>query len=448
VPAVALGIKAYQRSAAFYPQTELVNMYLEKDESGASPDGVLRLPRPGLVTVATTQKSIRGMFRRDRVFGGIIFYAAGNRFGSLDAGAFLEIGNITDDGLQVEFAAAFDRLFMLSGNDLYAWNGVTLAELVLPAGRVATTIDVLNNYLIVGCTDGRFYWLEPGEATIQALNFANAESSSDGLVAVRRLIDELFMFGSSSTEIWQATGNLDAPFQKAGGRQFERGCLSRDTVQRFDNSLVWVGDDALVYTAQSVATELSGESIAERLSLRNGLPTAWVFSSIRHKFYCLRIPGQGTFGYDPSTQEWSQFETFGETLWRAHVGVQDGDIAYAGDFASGAVWRLDPLVSNDAGLPMRRAVSGTVPQPSKPPRNDSISIGVGCSDVCTLKVRWRDGPDEYPAFFEELQARAPVDTVSMYRLGHIEQSFRTYQIEVTDDVRIRISGMLANESWQ
>jgi hypothetical protein len=448
MPTVPIGIQAYKRSAGFYPESELVNMFLEKDETGASPDGTLRLQRPGFATLATALSPIRGMYRRDRVFSGSIFAVSGGQFGRVDGSSVTELGGVSDDGQQVDMAAAFDRLFFLSVNNLYSWNGTVITPIAIPDGRVSATIDVLNNYLIVGCTDGRFYWLEPGQATIDPLNFANAESSPDGLIAVRRLIDELFMFGSGSTEVWQATGNLDAPFQKAGGRQFDRGCLARNTVHRFDNSLVWVGDDALVYTAQSVATELTGDGIAERLAKRTDLPTAWVFGAMRHKFYCLRIPGQGTFGYDPSTQQWSEFASDGQTTWRAHVGVQDSDVAYAGDWLTGAIWRLDPDAYNDAGTPMRRAVSGTAPQPVKPVRNDSFALGVGCSADCTIKVRWRDGPEKYPAFFEELEARAPVDTITAYRLGQIEQSFRTFQIEVTDNVQVRFAGLMINEAWQ
>lgn len=446
MPTVPLGLGAYKRAAAFQPEVELVNLYLEEDKSGASPDKFMRLQRPGLASFATVSDPIRGLYAADGVMSGAWFVVYGTTLSTLDP-AETVIGTVAAGG-NVAFAGTFERLAILSDATVYLWDGATLTTLPMPNVEDVVDIEAINGYLIFFCPDGTFYWLVPGETSVDALNFADAESSADGAVAVRRLVDELWFFGQNSIEPWQPTGDLDAPFQKAAGRQFERGALARDTVRRFDNSLVWLGEDLIVYRGGAVPQRISEHGIEQRVRERTGDPSAWTLSTDGHKFYILRIPGQGSFAYDAATSTWSEFASDGETSWRAHVGASSNGTTIAGDVLSGAVWLLDETISNDDGGAMRRAVTGSVPMMGRPSRDDSFSIGIGCEADCTVKVRWKDGREDFPATFEELDAFAGADILSIYRLGMIEQPFRTFEVEVTDDVAVRISGAKANEAWQ
>lgn len=444
--AVPLGLGAYKRSASFQPEVELVNLYLEEDKSGASPDKYMRLQRPGLAPFATLSSPIRGLYGADGVIGGAWVVCYGTTLSTLDP-AETVIGTVAAGG-NVAFAGTFERLAVLAEATVYLWDGTTLSTLAMPLGEDVVDIEEINGYLIFLCPDGTFYWLVPGEATVDALNFADAESSADGGVAVRRLVDELWFYGKDSIEPWQPTGDIDAPFQKAAGRQFERGCLARDTVRRFDNSHVWVGDDLIVYRGGAVPQRISEHGIEERLRKRTDDPSAWTLSTDGHKFYVLRIPGQGTFAYDAATSTWSEFASSGSTTWRPHVGASSGGTTLVGDSLTGAVWSVDETRSNDDAQIMRRAVTGSIPMLGKPARDDSFSIAVGSAADCTVKVRWKDGRDDFPATFEEMDTRAGADILNIYRLGLLDQPFRTFEVEVTDDVAVRISGARVNEAWQ
>jgi hypothetical protein len=446
MPTVPLGLRSYNRTSAFQPEVELVNLYLEEDKSGASPDKFMRIQRPGLSSFATVSASIRGLYGADGVVGGAWVACYGTTLATLDP-AVTVLGSVPAGG-NVAFAGTFERLTILSEGEVSLWDGATLTVLAMPLGEDVVDIEAINGYLIFLTVSGMFYWLAPGETVVDPLNFADAESSADGGVAVRRLVDELWFFGKNSIEPWQPTGDIDAPFQKAAGRQFERGALARDTVRRFDNSLVWVGEDLIVYRGGAVPERISEHGIEERLRKRTDDPTAWTLGTDGHKFYVLRIPGQGTFAFDAATSAWSEFASTGSDTWKPHVGANSGTTTVAGDYASGAVWLIDEAVSNDDGIEMRRAVTGTVPVVGRPGRNDSLSIGVGSEADCTVKVRWKDGRDDYPDDFEELEARAGADILNIYRLGMVDQPFRTFEIEVTDDVAIRISGAKVNEAFQ
>src|SRR5690606_14194770 len=75
----------------------------------------------------------------------------------------------------------------------------------------------------VGEFIGRFYWIEPGEVTLDPLNFATAESYPDAILSAHRFGDNFWLTGEKSTEVWFPTGALDAPFERLQGAALDRG---------------------------------------------------------------------------------------------------------------------------------------------------------------------------------------------------------------------------------
>lgn len=439
---VPLGIGAYKRADGFVPEVRCLNMYVEKDDSGLSPDKTLRIQRPGIVQHAKFTESVRSLAYWPARTAQVVLSGS-----SLYIDGFLVPGSVLGAGMSPIAATAF-MLAMAAGEKLYLYD-TALTEVTLPEGRVTQDVDQINSYVIVATPDGRFYWVEPNEKTIDPLNFATAESSADGLKAVRRLGDEIWLFGQESIEVWQPTGDSDLPFARAPGRLFQRGCLERDTVRRFDNALVWVGEDGSVYRAAAVPQYISNPGIDERIRKRTNRLSAWTFKSDGHEFYVLNVPGQGSFAYDASTQEWCEFASPGKIGWDATMGYDSPDgITYASGLSSNSVWRVNEAVTTDLGVPFERIVTGTVSIMGQTPRNDSISIGVGASVDCVIRLRHKDGQNEFPAYYEELDARAPIDICNMYRLGMPEQPYRTFEISCVDDARIRIAGMVANGAWK
>lgn len=440
MPAVPLGIGAYRRENSFQPDVEMLNLLLEADDSGASPDKFFRIGRPGLVTLYTLPSPISGLFRQDRVFGGDVFATCGNRLYRDE----VIVGNVNLSS--AAFASAIDVLAIVTTPTFSIYNGAFVTATVMPDANIPVDVDQLNSYLVVACQSGRFYWLEPGQTVFDALNFANAESAPDGLVAVRRLVDEIWLFGVSSIEVWQASGNVDAPFQRAGGRQYERGCLARDTVRRFDNAIVWVGDDNIVYRTGNSPIDIGSPWISERIARRGGDLSAFVFGFDDHKLYVLRVPGQGSFAYDASTQQWSEFKTEGEAEWRPHVACDISDGSLVGDAASGKIWRLDSLVATDDGSAITRRVSGSISLQGSAARTPNISLGIGCSKNCSVNIRWKDAREEYPNYYEELEALASSDIVNVFRCGQAQQPHRTFEVMINDPVLVRISSMMVGEA--
>lgn len=447
MPAIPLGIDAYRRGDSFQPEVRLVNMYLEADKSGASPDQFFRIQRPGLAPFQTLGADIRGIWQQDGVLDSAAFAVAGTGLVSFDGATSTPIGTVAD-GDRVPFAANYQKLFLLSTTIAYQYGSIPFAAIAMPDSRDVADIDTLNNYLILGCPDGRFYWMVPGADVVDPLDFATAESSPDGLVAVRRLVDELWLLGGNSGEVWQETGDISAPFQRAGGRTIEQGCLYRDTVRRFDNSLVWVNNQGKVVRAAQTPQVISDAGIEQRIEQRTDALSALVLKFVGHEIYVLKIPGQGSFAYDAVTSQWCEFASLGATEWKPHVTPEYSTSLYLGDETSGKIWLFDSSVNTDDGAPFLRLASGNVALMGKPAKQSSFSVGVGASADTTALVRWKDGQDDFPSMYDELEVRAPDDICSMYRLGQPLQPTRSFEVSFTEDVRVRISGAVGNQAWQ
>jgi len=190
---------------------------------------------------------------------------------------------------------------------------------------------------------------------------------------------------------------------------------------------------------------ISTPAIAERVRKRSGIMRAWTFGMDGHQFYVLTIPGQGTFIYDASTREWAKWGSDGYDTWLAHVGADISGAIYAGSSADGTVWTIQP----EGDETFERIVTATVPITGRPPRNDSFTVGVGSSADTIVRVRWRDGQDNYPVgYYDELEVRAPYDLCSLYRLGQPQPPYREIEVSFVGPERVRVAGALANEAWQ
>jgi len=151
---------------------------------------------------------------------------------------------------------------LLSGGDTHGLSGVEI-----PDGLPPTQVAALKSYIVVaiGLTD-RFYWLEPAAVTINALNFATAESAPDQIVSLQVMQDTLWFIGQTTTEIWYATGTLALPFAPVAGRVYDRGALE-GTVVNIKGTLYLVDQDYIVYAIAGGPQRVSNNGVEESIRL-------------------------------------------------------------------------------------------------------------------------------------------------------------------------------------
>jgi hypothetical protein len=76
---------------------------------------------------------------------------------------------------------------------------------------------------------------------------------------------------------------------------------------------------------------------------------AWTFTLDGHVFYVLDLGGQGTFLYDDSTGEWSQFVTASYNQWNLCNGTMWGQRIVGGDLLTTDIWEMQPGALFDNG---------------------------------------------------------------------------------------------------
>lgn len=158
-----------------------------------------------------------------------------------------------------------------------AWTGGTLAaggdpqlrQVATPGDVGAISIDTINSYVIVvpvqgEGVNGQHYWIEPGETTIDPLNFATAERSPDAINQVKVFSDRYWLLGQKTTEAWITTGNVDAPVQRFSGVLYDRGAWE-GTAAKIKESLVVVDEDGGVFQIGGGLKRLSRPDIEQRI---------------------------------------------------------------------------------------------------------------------------------------------------------------------------------------
>ena len=75
----------------------------------------------------------------------------------------------------------------------------------------------------------------------------------------------------------------------------------------------------------------------------------WAFTLDGHWFYVLDLGTQGTFVYDKTTQQWSQFYTGGLVNWNVASGTMWGQRIVGCDLSTSDLWEVVPSAISDNG---------------------------------------------------------------------------------------------------
>lgn len=180
-------------------------------------------------------------------------------FTALTAGS---AGNAIGTTVTGGAALAFGHATLTNGG-IDALEGVEV-----PDGQAVNTLTQVSSYVLVGVASSqKFYWINPGEVTIDPLNFAEKESSPDNIVSMRTTGDWAVILGEASTESWYATGDLSAPFAPTEGRVYQHGAIA-GTPCLVADSIMLVGDDGVAYEIGYSGTgiaRISNHGVEERI---------------------------------------------------------------------------------------------------------------------------------------------------------------------------------------
>lgn len=404
MPAIQMGTNAYRRDAARLPPVRLVNRYIEV---GSDRRPIL-LPRPCLAASATVGDGpIRGFYCRAGVLDGdYLVVSASTLYRVTVGGVATSLGSIAGSGWVEIDSPGGDQVYLAAGT-LYLYDGAALGTVATPDGVQITSLRAIAGFVLLQVADsGRFYWIQPGETTIDALDFATAERSPDNGVCIRLIGDLVGLWQTDGVEVWFLTGDADAPFQRQSGIVWEIGAASREATCNYDNGVVAVGAHSQeglgVYRfGQGPPAKISEFAIDEALRGASAL-SAFVFYFDGHLFYVLRCEGVATYAYDASAPEgsrWCEFASYGLDNWLPQMAASAAGVPLLlGSSIDGKLYTLDPESGQDDGQPVQRVVTGRIPVEDRGVVNRIrlfASVGWSPSLSLTPKVNLRVARDGF-----------------------------------------------------
>jgi hypothetical protein len=370
--------------------------------------------------------------------------------------------SIADNGTQIFFAC---------NGPSYIYNEVTnvFQQITDPDFPGALTVGYLDGYFVFTEPDSQRVWVTSiFEGTqIDALDFASAEGSPDGLVGL--IVDhrEAWLFGTDSVEVWYDAGLADFPLARIQGAFNEIGCVATFSIAKLDNGLFWLGTDArgqgIVYRANGytgtrVSTHAVEYAIAQYGNLADAI--AYTYQQEGHAFYVLTFPtGNATWVYDVATGAWHERAGWDNGAFmrhRSNCQCNFGGNIIVGDYENGNIYRfnLDVFADNGGIQKWLRSWRALPTGQNNLKRTAHHSLQLDCQSGVGLNsgqgsdpqvmLRWSD--DGGHTWSNEHWA--PLGKIGQYfhrvfwrRLGMtLKLRDRVYEVSGTDPVKIAIVG--------
>jgi hypothetical protein len=356
---------SYNLDAVSFDCQRTINLYPILSESGTSKSVAALIKTPGLSLFATAPGGpIRGGISST---SGRAFLVSAQYFVEMNAdGSTTTWGQLNTQSSRVSVAENNTQIMVVDGQNGWIFTKATnawaqITDVNFPKTSFVThqdgyfiiVEDGTQNFWISGIADG-FSW--------GALDFTSVESSPDNLVATFSDHGNLWCFGNRSTEVYQNTGDARFPFERIPGAIIQKGCKAPHTIQKFDDSIAWLGTDeqgqgvvwqAYGYQAKRISTAAIEKQIKKVRNFSSAY--AFVYHEEGHLFYCLQIPGlETTLCYDAGTGMWHErsfknAETNSRELHRASCFVFFNDRNYVGDRVNGKIYEMGLAFFDDAG---------------------------------------------------------------------------------------------------
>lgn len=230
------------------------------------------------------------------------------------------------------------------GGYVYDSNTKAFARITDEGYPGSLSSDYLDSYLLGVEPQGR-YWFHSNLADATDYNTLDryeSEASPDKIVGLAVSQLEVVVFNQRTIEFFYNAGGATGTFQNRR-QSITRGCASRHTIAKLDNTLFWLGDDGIVYRLEGYSARPISTGPMHRAFAGKNWSEAFaeVWEDRGFKVYYLTFPDGMTFGYDVVSGLWTRRESFSLNRWRLSQIVRWGDKWYGGDYQDGRLWNLD-----------------------------------------------------------------------------------------------------------
>jgi hypothetical protein len=305
MPAIDYGLSSYARPRGDLPELPVINMFAE--EAPTEDRGIVLISRPGLDDreVDLGNGPVDCLFKRDLVIGSGLFGVSDTRL--YEDGVL--VGTVDGAG-PFSMAGYEEFLFAAGGSSLWGYDGTTLAAIATPDSfDVAKVIVAASRAVVISKDTGQFFWSDPLEDDIEALDFATAENQPDRLLDMVFIDDTLVLGGAETIEFWPNTGDAENPFQPLEGRVIEKGVKATGCMVPFGSTFAAVtnGNQVILGNEDNI---ISNPGLEEKIEA-SAECALWTFQIGGIEFLALRIDNE-TQVWSWRSKLWSEFASYGE----------------------------------------------------------------------------------------------------------------------------------------
>jgi hypothetical protein len=197
------------------------------------------------------------------------------------------------------------------------------------------------------------------------LDFARKEAFPDAVNGILADHEELWLFGSETTEVWRNSGNADFPLQRDPGAFIHQGCRAPFSAVSLANGVAWIGGDvrggpiawlAQGYQPTRVSTHAIEAAWGKYSSITDAI--AYVYVEDGHQFWVISFPtANATWAYDATNGTWHERGWWNGAGFDRHRGATHGYIFgkhLVGDWQNGKIYQMSLTAYDDAGTAIHR----------------------------------------------------------------------------------------------
>lgn len=294
----------------------------------------------------------RGSFEHQ----GVAYKVTGeNLYSVSSAGVHTSLGSLPGTSRCI-FTPIGVNVVIVSAGTAYQWNGSSLTEITDPDLESPDAATTLNNQVIYDGDGGRFGVSDAGDATtINALNYAAAESDADDLVRPLAFNQLLLLMGQKTIEPWWNSGQGNPPLDRIEGAIINTGLGALHSPGIDDDYVYFLNDQhevcSLRGSASAVVTVISTPAMSREFKTYASVDDAigWCMKIDSQWFYMLTFPTADKTWCLPIGGEWFELVS----------GVSGRDIANSymycfrkhlvADYRNGNIYELADDVYDEDG---------------------------------------------------------------------------------------------------
>ena len=449
-----------------------INLYLSAVEGlGEDRQYILR-SCPGVVISSgpsiSSASGHRGMM--SSLDGANIYYLSDNvfkRFNAADGGDVTQWTGLLETSTgYVRMAQGNDVIVIVDGLHGYVANLLTqtLARITDTDWLGSHEVEFLDGYFIFVKPDSEIFYISAIDdpTSLDALDFSSADRLPDKIIAARVSKQELYLFGSRSTEIWVLTGGSDFPFVRYSAAPIDIGLVGRRAVVKTSDALCFVGrterGQAMVFmmvgtTPKRISTLAVEEALlADGVDLENAW--MWTYQTAGAEFVGIDGPGMlSTWVFDIASGQWHERAIVGDDGEYTSLGVEEVATANGKHYAalpendgagSWAILRLSNEAykwADTARLPRERTWPHLISPSYEDVRYASLELAcsTGNGGTVTLEVSNDGGSTWGPMLTRSLGTTGRrMERVRWHFLGQARD--RVFRVRCSDAVPFNIHG--------